>query len=240
MKGKESQAKIIPFGEKVLYKREKPKGRKNKMEERFSEGIWAGITPTTNEIVILTENGPKRTRTIRRLEEGDKYDLELLNRVVGKPIPEWKEIDEKDNEHDEPITCEPADQADEEPDKGKEPKQVRRWRIKQADIDKYGPTPGCIGCRAMKAGLPQQGHDEKCRKRMEELIGGTEEGKERLKRSNERINQKIADTIEKEDKKLEDLKAKPTEVRREGEARGGQRRTEKRRKKRVRHRQYQT
>ena len=52
-----------------------PKGNMNKSDGKFKEGIWAGITSLTNEIVILTEDGAKRTRTVRRVPDSEKYDL---------------------------------------------------------------------------------------------------------------------------------------------------------------------
>ena len=82
IKGRDSTKKLIPFGEKVLYKREKPTSKKNKLEEKFKEGIWVGVLGTSNEHVILTERGPKTARTIRRMENEEKYDLDLLNKVV--------------------------------------------------------------------------------------------------------------------------------------------------------------
>lgn len=97
-RGKGSQATLIPLGEKVLYKKEKPGNRMNNMDGKFEESIWAGVTGMTNEAVILTGNGAKRSGTMGRAEDRDKYDLQLLNRVRGKPMPEWKEGDE---EHEE-------------------------------------------------------------------------------------------------------------------------------------------
>ena len=47
---------------------------------------------------------------------------------------------------------------------------MRRWRISKKDVDKYGPTPECNGCRTVKAGLPQHNHSEACRARMENFL----------------------------------------------------------------------
>ena len=100
IKGRDSTKQLIPFGEKVLYKREKPTSKKNKLEEKFNEGIWAGVLGTSKEHVILTERGPRTARTIRRMEEHEKYDLDLLNKVVGEPIADLDHDHEEDSEID--------------------------------------------------------------------------------------------------------------------------------------------
>ena len=41
---------------------------------------------------------------------------------------------------------------------------TRRTPITHKEIDKYGPTPGCIGCQAKLRGeITRRGHSEKCR-----------------------------------------------------------------------------
>ena len=96
----------------------------------------------------------------------EKYDLELLNQVVGKPIPEWEMPGGEDNDEDvEPVACKASGEAEEEE---KERKSIRRRRLTKDDVEKFGPTPGCLGCMPARANLPQQSHDETCRTRMEE------------------------------------------------------------------------
>ena len=68
------------------------------------------------------------------------------------------------------------------------------------DIEQYGHTPGCLGCRTLKAGLPPQTHSENCRKRIEGELTKTEEGKARIDRSNARINEALAQQIEQADR----------------------------------------
>ena len=48
---------------------------------------------------------------------------------------------------------------------------VRRTPITHREVEKYGPTPGCVGCEAKSRGeVTRRGHSEKCRRRMEELM----------------------------------------------------------------------
>ena len=82
----------------------------------------------------------------------------------------------------------------------------RRWKITKEDIEKYGPTPGCLGCRTLKAGLTRQTHNENCRKRIEDKIMRTAEGRARIERSDTRINEQIAQQLEQEDREMVDKK----------------------------------
>ena len=74
----------------------------------------------------------------------------------------------------------------------------RRWKITKEDIEAYGTTPGCLGCRTMKAGLPRQNHSENCRKRIEDEIKKTDEGRARVDRSNTRLDEYYASQIERD------------------------------------------
>ena len=59
----------------------------------------------------------------------------------------------------------------------------------------------------MKAGLPRQNHSENCRKRIEDEIQKTEEGRARVDRSNTRISQAIAHQLEQEDREKRNQEA---------------------------------
>ena len=53
----------------------------SKMEARFEEGTWVGATSGSGEAMILTEDGLKCARTIRRVEDKRKYDQEHIKNV---------------------------------------------------------------------------------------------------------------------------------------------------------------
>ena len=75
LKGKRACAKVVPFGEKVLYMQPKDtKGRKNKVEPRFRFGVWAGVSRRTGAFIVLTPEGVKKARTVKRLPDGSRYD----------------------------------------------------------------------------------------------------------------------------------------------------------------------
>ena len=153
IKGKRSSANIVPFGEKVLFMPAKDKSqRKNLLEPRFIDGIWAGIDAGSGESIILTPSGVRKARTVKRLPEGERYDREFLTRVKGMP---WEEGAIQDNEDTEIPTVEtPKAQEETRPEEQEEHsvKQKRRWKITKNDIEAFGPTKGCLGCNCIIAG----------------------------------------------------------------------------------------
>ena len=79
-----------------------------------------------------------------------------------------------------------------------EPK-VRRMYIQRKDIDKYGATAGCEGCRAAVRGGEARPHTEECRTRIEGEMAKAKDTK--WERTNDKINSWMAKKIEEEDKK---------------------------------------
>eukprot|EP00973_Karenia_brevis_P082174 11391910-Karenia_brevis.AAC.1 len=66
IKGKKPSVVAIEFGEKVLYR----KGKEAKLEKIRSDrgyGIFVGINGRSNEYLIATEEGIKKSRSVRRL-----------------------------------------------------------------------------------------------------------------------------------------------------------------------------
>ena len=139
----------------------------------------------------MTDRGPKTARTIRRMEDHEKYDLDLLNKVVGRPIIDAEEEDsEEDADVDTSLRVDCPREVDVAISENLH-EVKRRRKVTKEDIDKYGPTPGCLGCRTLKAGLPRQSHNENCRNRVEAEIQKTEEGRARVDRSNTRLTECI-------------------------------------------------
>ena len=78
--------------------------------------------------------------------------------------------------------------------------QARPFPIMQKDIAEHGPTPNCLGCRA--ASKSRAKHSLACRARFEEIIEGTEEGRERVRRAHDRwVHAVVAQSEEMESKK---------------------------------------
>ena len=76
---------------------------------------------------------------------------------------------------------------------------MRRVRFTRADFIKYGFTPGCAGCNALRNGTSAQGHTEQCRERMTTAIATTTEGQNRLQQNEQRTTKIIARQIKLEE-----------------------------------------
>lgn len=175
----------------MVEEREKPRGKHNKLESRFEEGIWAGFVEGSNEYWIRTPEGPKKTRTCRRIEQGNKYDKQLLNSIKGRPKSEEEEEEAEYCDEDEaPIECKEKEGKDSKEDEPQHRKEPRRFRITYKDVKERGGTEGCMGCRNIMAGLPQKDHSKACRERFEEILRKTPAGRERVEHSYERIGKR--------------------------------------------------
>ena len=71
--------------------------------------------------------------------------------------------------------------------------RVQRERITKEDIDEFGATIGCPGCKPIKDNKRAQAHSDRCRTRIEECLRTTPHGVERLDRRNEVINEALAE-----------------------------------------------
>ena len=70
----------------------------------------------------------------------------------------------------------------------------RRTLLYKGDFTRYEFTVGCPGCIWMQLGQgPRRNHSDECRRRMEEELAKTEEGRQRIARANERIDHWVAD-----------------------------------------------
>ena len=69
--------------------------------------------------------------------------------------------------------------------RGKEDFARRRFRIKKDDLESYGYTAGCPGCRAVNRGTAAQNHTEECRRRISDKLEKV--GDERKNRETERL-----------------------------------------------------
>ena len=63
---------------------------------------------------------------------------------------------------------------------------MRRLYIRRKDVEKYGYTEGCEGCKRMRAGMSAKPHTQECRTRMEEAMKEDEEGRKVLEAAQRR------------------------------------------------------
>ncbi len=145
----------------------KSKG-KNKMKSRWSSGIWLGVRDESGEVIIGTDEGVIKCRTVKR--KGTKEERWTSGQVedmkgtpwepepgrdeaeVGVRLRVWSERERVEG----PRIPEGVDR----------PKIGRRFRILREDVEKYNPTPGCQGCHNAMVGKAAVNHKEECRERM--------------------------------------------------------------------------
>jgi hypothetical protein len=89
----------------------------------------------------------------------------------------------------------------------------RRIYLRKEDVEKFGYTPKCPGCKALLQKKPPQSHSEACRLRIEEHLKNTERSEIVRKREDELLE----NTLEAEDKKRR-TEEKPVEDTRMQEA----------------------
>ena len=99
IKGRQSTRPIAEFGECVWYKQlQTQDDRHANMEPRWEEGIWLGINPRTNEVLIGTTDGTIRKRSVRRRSKGEQWSYEKVMNIKGAP---WDPMGTKgDGDHD--------------------------------------------------------------------------------------------------------------------------------------------
>ena len=90
--GVEYKGQVLPFGETVLFKApvsktraKKGGGTLHKADLAWERGIWVGKSTTNDQHVLLTRRGKIEARTVRRLEQGKRYDRALFGELAGFP-----------------------------------------------------------------------------------------------------------------------------------------------------------
>ena len=193
---------VIPFGETVWY-REVRKGKQqvDKGESEMKEGIGLGHVGKTNEMLFGTEQGVIRVYDVIRKAEGLRWDAKRIREMQGTPkqpdptkpggrIP--VRVNFEDDEQANDNQCEQI--------QIKNAMQIRRLKITQAMLIRYGYTEGCEGCGRKRANLPSRKHSEACRERLVGELNKDEEGRKMLEKEDERITYKIANQLEDNDR----------------------------------------
>ncbi len=196
-KGRKSHAPIVEFGEKVHFIPARAKNiRQAKTETRFWDGIWLGLRMRSDEAIIGTSKGIVKARAanVRRRTFDERWDSAMINSIQGspqRPRPDRDDSDIPDDLPDEMADDDDPSEAREEMEPVSEsmptlipPEEtkIRARYVTQAQVDRYGPTPGCPRCHR-KGTMP---HNEECRERMGKLMTDDEAGKRDLDRDAQR------------------------------------------------------
>ena len=192
LKGKNSKVLGLEFGEKLHFRRSRAGGKLAKLDMAWSDGVFLGFRSQSGEVIVGTEDGVMKTRTVRRKPEEERWHEENLKMVGGVP---WRPSPGDDEGSailpamyvpEVEFNMREPDVEIRRPDVKEEELMPRRLYIKAKDVENFGATDRCKGCTAIIRGGPRVAHSEACRKRLTEAIAESDEGKERIQAAENR------------------------------------------------------
>jgi len=168
LKGKKAKVSGLEFAECLWFKVKEKKDGIGKLAIRWKDGVYLGVRAASGEVIVGTEEGVFRTRTVKRKPKEERWLQENVGRVVGVP---WKTS--KDDEGDGParegvikIDAKVMGEAEEEGVRTSPPLIPRSFTITRGDLVEHGFSEGCPGCNAMLRGKERQKHSDACRRRL--------------------------------------------------------------------------
>ena len=216
LKGKRARLQGMEFGEGILWKRRREGGPLGKLTCMWEDGVYLGMKGSTGEIIVGNERGVWVTRTTQRKPEEERWQRDNLKMIVGVP---WKKNDEDPKADGENMKTEVTVMDKEYRERLDEERMgyeavPRRVYLQKGDFERHGYTKGCPGCVSILKGTARQAHSERCRRRMEGEIKGTD----RAKQAEKRRDAFCEKAIEK-DEELRRKRSKKPEETRNGEER---------------------
>ena len=217
-KGKKGMVMAVEFGEKLLWKT-RPKDKMEKLNPRWEYGIFVGIKAVSGELWVATKSGVRAVRSVRRIAAEDRWKAENKDWVQHVPWNKGDEDANADGEIPEGPTVEVPrgeGQSAGASGSGDQPRIIvvntrqaapREFYIQKKDLERFGHTRGCAGCRTMVQGGTRQAHTTECRERFRRLMqdeGKVQKTQEKRKDYEERMSEKEAKKEEKRKKKGEE------------------------------------
>ena len=84
-RGRPCKSPLAEFGETVWYKPFDKNKDRNKVEPKWEQGVWLGISRESNETLIGTKGGVIRCYSIKRLPNEEKWIKEMVLEMQGTP-----------------------------------------------------------------------------------------------------------------------------------------------------------
>ena len=158
-----------------------------------------GICKLTGQYILHDDGQVRMVRTIMRVPDGNKWDAEKVEQVQCWP---WQLHTKKA----------PGvifkDNADKQPTPDIGGPVARRIALKKADFEASGYTSGCQRCDhdvRYGYGRTTARHTDACRDRIIAELRLTHSGAVRLAAADHRVNQYLADHIERHDKAMGEI-----------------------------------
>ena len=200
LRGKKSKVLGVEFGEAVQWRKIIKGERQNKLDTVWDDGVYAGHKTVSGESIIATKGGFRKTRTIRRRPEEERWKGENLNCFIHFPWKVNDKIDEAEfvmEDLSPPVPSLRPDTIPDLPDVTVRQEQPRRMYVKIDDLRKHGFTTGCAGCTALEYNGPRTGHNDTCRQRIAGLIHSSPSGLKRVIEAKSREDNFLAEQIRK-------------------------------------------
>ena len=187
----------MEFGQCILYKVSmKVKG--GDMEARWEKGMWLGKRFATEEHIVSTAAGVVARCSAVRAHPDIQYDSHLFDALIGLPWdPAGKNKTDEANDPVEEVRDLPRVVVARGEDM--DIPKVRRMHIDRDMISRFGPTPGCPKCVAIRIGdnsRPALGHSSACRTRIEGKLSEDPVLARKLQKAKEREDEYLARRIE--------------------------------------------
>ncbi len=191
VRGKRASLPMCGFGEKVLFL-----PAKSVANRRFEYGIYLGVLQSSNELLVATDAGVVKVRTIKRLPDDRRWDAEAVLAIKGTP---WAPVDGATTAPVPVAVHFPVYEGNLPPAVDRDPAvEVRAMRLQKADFEAHGFSDGCRGCVALRRSAHGIPHTAACRARMKAAMEATPEGADRVRRDAERIDAHVARAAERE------------------------------------------
>ena len=191
-RGRPYGGRLLGIGEVCRYKiRSKEAIADASDGNRYHNGVFIGINRRDGQYILAGQSGVHHARTVLRVPEEQKWNLEMLQSVSATPFDE--------HQVREPEVVFRQEGQKEEVAK---PQAVvaRRVYIRAPDLEAFGHTRGCPRCEhELKYGPNRSGkpHSDICRARIMGELAKTEQGRLRLQSATNRLDTTIAEMGER-------------------------------------------
>ena len=162
---------------------------KRDWEQRMIEVRYVGHHSRSGAILGLTPGGLRVGAAVRRLGEDLRWKSEGLEDLGGLP---W---DVKKRAAGERL--ESGQRAPRLPPPAPDTPDARAFYVQKKDIDRFGYSEDCRGCKALREGKRAVAHSKQCRDRIYQSLSESD-GKLRTQRHFERVSSRLEVRLEHE------------------------------------------
>jgi len=189
--GRRYHGEMLEFASKVMF-RVVGKVQGSIMTERWYEGVWLGKSATSDEHLVMKNDGlVVRSRSVRELDA--KITMEDFDKLKSEP-------------HDPTGTMKAVSTIPRASIETKDMEQEefgivpRRVRLSKEVVERFGPTPNCVKCRAVARNDPAYAttpHSKECRKRLEAEMIKDPAFRQKLEQAEERCEAFMSNYVKK-------------------------------------------